>query len=627
MGAATLGALRAQASSAVLFRRRARAARLRAVLYGLVAVFTLGTVLGLAFAGSPSTLPQGVQIAGIDVGGMSAEEATALLEGRAAELERVPVAFVAGSDRFELSPVQLGVEVDWAGAVETARRQGEGFGPVRGFRRLHVRFFGADISPAVEVYDAALAFAVSEIERAVAQPARDAGLRLQGLKPVLVPASTGHALDRAAAEGVVVRALSAFARNPVGLPVSIAAPDVTGADLRPALRDARTALSGPFRLDLAGTMWRVPPRRIAELLLLPRNGATALTVGGLAAEAYLDGVARRIERRPQDAGFRVLDDGSVRVVPGVDGRELDRGATADAILAAVVSPTRRLAQVQVVPAEPELTTAKAKAMGITGTLATYSTAYAGSADRIHNLQLAVSLLDGTLVAPGGTFSLNEAVGERTAERGFRSAPVIIGNEYEEDIGGGVSQVATTIFNAAWEAGLKISERNPHGLYISRYPLGRDATVNYPNLDLKFVNDTKRWILVKGWSTDSGITIGLYGAPTGRSVESETGLLTVRGAAPVERVEDPTLERGKREIEEEGQPPRSIWAKRTVYLANGEVLYDETWSTYYRGEDRVVRVGTKPKPKPEEEAKAKAAADKARTATTPTETEPAPVPSP
>ena len=237
-------------------------------------------------------------------------------------------------------------------------------------------------------------------------------------------------------------------------------------------------------------------------------------------------------------------------------------------------------------------------MGIKTTLAAYVTYYAGSADRIHNLQLAVSLLDGTLVPPGGTFSLNEAVGERTEERGFRVAPVIVGAEYEEAVGGGTSQVATTVFNAAWEAGLKIAERNPHALYIARYPDGRDATVNYPNLDLKFVNDTKRWILVRGWSGATGIAVGLYGAPINRRVVSETGPLVKRGPIPVEQVPDPELAQGERVIEEYGAPPQSIVVTRKVYLPSGRLLYDETWSTYYRGENRVVRVGTKaPEPPP------------------------------
>ncbi len=141
------------------------------------------------------------------------------------------------------------------------------------------------------------------------------------------------------------------------------------------------------------------------------------------------------------------------------------------------------------------------------------------------------------MAPGGTFSLNDAIGERTVERGFRSAPVIIGNEFAEEVGGGTSQVATTAFNAAWEAGLRITERHPHSLYISRYQLGRDATVYWPALDLKFVNDTKKWVLVKGFAEGDGISIAIYGGET-RRIESSATPLVVTGRAPVERIDDP-----------------------------------------------------------------------------------------
>jgi len=265
-----------------------------------------------------------------------------------------------------------------------------------------------------------------------------------------------------------------------------------------------------------------------------------------------------------------------------------------------VTTTPRLAQLAVRTTEAERTTAEAKAMGIERRLAGYTTLYAGSWDRITNLRLAISLLDGALVAPGGTFSFNERVGERTLERGFRPAPVIIGDEYEEEVGGGVSQVATTVFNAAWEAGLKIVERNPHSLYITRYQLGRDATVNYPDLDLRFVNDTEKWILVAGSAGDSGITVALYGGGPERRVESSAGTIRVTGPPPIRRVKDPELAKGKTVVEEEGSPARATSVDRTVYDEHGNVLHDETWNTSYRGEYRIVRVGTKPKePKPDE----------------------------
>ena len=236
-------------------------------------------------------------------------------------------------------------------------------------------------------------------------------------------------------------------------------------------------------------------------------------------------------------------------------------------------------------------------MGIERRLSTYSTLNAGTPDRVNNLRRAIELLDGALVPPGGTFSFNERVGPRTLERGFRPAPVIIADEYEEDVGGGVSQVATTVFNAAWEAGVKILERNPHSLYISRYQLGRDATVNYPDLDLRFLNDTETWVLVAASWNDSSITVSLYGGGPERRVESSEGTVRVTGPGPVRRVPDPTLEKGTTLVEEEGSSARATTVTRKVYTADGGLLHDETWNTSYRGEHRIIRVGTKPKPKP------------------------------
>jgi vancomycin resistance protein YoaR len=282
------------------------------------------------------------------------------------------------------------------------------------------------------------------------------------------------------------------------------------------------------------------------------------------------------------------------ITPSSDGLKLDVAATSREILAATLAPrARRVGDVVVAKHVPQLTTKKARGLGITRVLASYSTYYSGTADRIQNLQLAVKLLDGTLVAPGGTFSLNEAVGPRTLERGFRVAPVIIGNEYEEEVGGGTSQVATTVFNAAWEAGVKVLERNPHSLYISRYQLGRDATVYWPSLDVKFVNDTKSWVLVKGFAEGDGISVSIYGGER-RRVESSGGTRSVTGPAPVKRVKDPTIPVGKTVVEAEGSLPSKTSVTRTIYDADGKLIDEETWSTSYKGETRIVRVGTKPK---------------------------------
>jgi vancomycin resistance protein YoaR len=577
-------------------RRSARVVA-RWVLVALALLAVLVALVGLAFAGSTARIADGVAIAGVDVGGLTQKEAQTLLERRFATVARVPIVFVAGEKRFPIKATTLSVEADWASALETAAREGQGFGPVRGFRRLQARFFGAEISPPVQAYGAALDYKVGRIAREVDRRHVEAKLVRRGLTIEVVRGQSGLRLERKAAEATIVRSLARFERGSViALPIVVDPVQVGAADLAPAARQAKTALSAPVRLEYEGVRWRLPRWRIAELLSLPAAGKTRLAIAGPGAESWFARLRKAVERAPVDAGFAAVGD-EVRVVPAKDGLAVDVPATAAALLAAAISPTTRTAQLSVRTAEAERTTAEATAMGIERPLSSYTTLYAGTSDRITNLQLAVGLVNGAVVAPGATFSFNDRVGQRTTDRGFRSAPVIIKDEYEEAVGGGVSQVATTVFNAAWEAGLKIAERNPHSLYISRYQTGRDATVNYPDLDLKFVNDTKNWIYIAGASGDAGITVSIYGGGAERRVESGTGTLRETGPAPLRRVPDPQLLRGETVIEAEGTPATTTSVTRKVYTDVGQLLYDETWTTNYRGEYRVVRFGTKPPPPP------------------------------
>ena len=175
--------------------------------------------------------------------------------------------------------------------------------------------------------------------------------------------------------------------------------------------------------------------------------------------------------------------------------------------------------------------------------------------------------------------------------------MIINGELQTGLGGGVCQVSTTVFNAAFEAGLPITARTNHSLYIDHYPTGRDATVNYPDLDLKFVNDTGKWLLVRTFVGSSSLTVALYGTPVNRRVEAETAPLRVTAEQTIKRVPDPERLVGQTSLEDYGEPARTTSVRRRVYSPSGKLLSDTTWSSYYVAEPRIVRVGTKPKPKP------------------------------
>jgi vancomycin resistance protein YoaR len=376
------------------------------------------------------------------------------------------------------------------------------------------------------------------------------------------------------------------------------APTTTSAELAEAQRAFRIATSAPVTLRVAGRTEVLPPARIAELVQLPSGGATGLALSGRATERLLAGVAKDVERKPADATFEVLS-GGIRVRPAQPGRTLDLDASRRAIERAILSESGRRATLTVATAEPERSTAEARAMGISGVVGSYTTTYAGTPGRLHNVQLVAELIDGALVAPGTRFSFNQTTGERNQAKGFEAAPVIINGELQTGIGGGVCQVSTTLFNAVFDAGLSIESRTNHALYISHYPLGRDATVNFPDIDLVFTNDTDRWLLVRTFVGAGSLTVNVYGTPQNRRVETETAPLEAEGKVPWKRIDDKTMFRGEKVVERYGAPPRSTSVTRRVYAPDGALMYDTTWSSYYVGEPTVVRLGTKPRPKPEQ----------------------------
>src|SRR5581483_6950998 len=417
----------------------------------------------------------------------------------------------------------------------------------------------------------------------------------------VVPARPGRVVDTREAERTVVRALATLDRAGVRvpLPLRVQQPRVRAPQLARALRQARLAVSAPVRLRLGKTYWKLTPKKLAPLLELPRDGTTSLAVGGPAAEAWLARLGRRVGRPAEDATFAV-DGSHVTVVPARPGYALDARGTSHALLAAALrrTPSARLAVLPVREAQPKLTTQAARAMHTRDVVGTYTTLYGGIANRIHNVQLVAHLVDDKLIAPGETFSFNKTTGERNAAKGFLEAPVIVNGELTTGLGGGVCQVSTTVFNAAFEGGLKITARTNHALYISHYPQGRDATVNYPDVDLRFVNDTGHWLLLRTFVGASSLTVSLYGTPTGRKVVSTTGPLVAHGKVKVKKTIDPTLKPGDQVIDDPGEPAMTTSVSRDVYAADGKLLYHDLWYSSYRAAPELLRVGPKKKkPKP------------------------------
>lgn len=578
----------------------------------LVALFLIALV-GIGFAGSSGRIAAGVEIAGVNVGGLTPAQAQRKLEQTSRKLFWVPVEFRADGKRFSIAPVQIGVQTDWSAAIDTARHDGAGLGPLRGFKRLEMRFFGVDVAPPITHSPPALNRLLSRIARSVNHPAREPAIVLDGAEPSIASGHSGRALNRRTTARLIVRALGSPTREPVTLPVRVTVPKVRRSDLVRVMGQIRTAVSAPVLINLGAVRWRISPAQIEKMLVYPHDGQRNLSIASDKASTYLRFLTKQLDKPAKDATFSTSGL-SVSVVPSHRGRVVDRVGTAAAILRAALDPANRVASVAITKTEPKRSTEQASAMGIKGLVGHYETSFGGVANRIHNVELVSKLIDNTFIAPGTVFSFNQTTGERNSKKGFLTAPVIINGEVSEGLGGGICQVSTTVFNAAFEAGLGIVERTNHALYISHYPLGRDATVNWPSTDLKFRNDTGHWLLLRTFSSSDTLLVALYGTPQHRRVESQAAPLHINGPPPLKKISDPTLPVGTTVVDDPGESSSSTSVHRLVYRANGKLLYDDTFYSSYRSSPKIVRVGTKKKP-----GKKKDKTDTTQTVTTPVDT--------
>ena len=594
--------------------RKRKSRRSLALIVPAVAALAVLVMVGYAFAGSSDRIAAGVEIAGVNVGGLTSSQAHQKLEKASRKLTWVPVKLVAKGKRFEVAPAQLGIAVDWDAAIARARRDGDGTGPLRGFKRLEMRLLGSHIKPPVKLSSPALKALLATIAKRVDKPALEPALVVNGAQLSVVPGHKGRALDKKRAAEMVVKTLGSLTRGTVVLPVRVVAPRVRRSDLVRVEGQVRTVVSAPVQLKLGAVRWTILPAQIKKMLEYPHDGERNLSIGGHDAVVFLASLAKQLDRPAKNAVFGIAGR-SIHVVRARIGRVLDRERTAGAILSAARRSFGRTASLVMKSTQPRRTTEQAKAMGITGLVGSYETSFTGTANRIHNVQLVAKLIDNKFVAPGAVFSFNKTTGQRDSKKGFLTAPVIMNGEVTEGLGGGVCQVSTTTFNAAFEAGLDILERTNHALYISHYPLGRDATVNWPSPDLKFRNDTDHWLLIRTFSGSGTLLVALYGEPQHRRVESSATPLRITGGPPLKRILDPNLAVGTKVVDDPGESSSTTSVHRLVYGADGKLLHDNTWYSSYRSSPKIVRVGTKA-PKKD---KGKGTTDTTTTGTTTTDT--------
>lgn len=242
--------------------------------------------------------------------------------------------------------------------------------------------------------------------------------------------------------------------------------------------------------------------------------------------------------------------------------------------------------------QPDLTTEEAESMGIKEKLSSWSIPMSGSTGRRDNIKLLCSMIDGSLVAPGDTWSFNDTTGERTADKGFSTAPVIVNGRHEDQLGGGICQVATCVFNTACYAGLGIGTRANHSFYISAYDDEgfADATVSWPEPDLQWVNDTENYILLTAGIEDGEVVVRMWGTDDGRTVTCDRGEWKDGEKYKTIRERDNSLKRGETEVVQSGHDGREIYIHYIAKSKSGEVLHDINFHSVYKAQNEIIKCG-------------------------------------
>ncbi|MBF6334711.1 VanW family protein [Nocardia abscessus] len=519
-----------------------------------IAVGAVLAVAGLGYAVdwalSSGEVPRGTVVAGVDVGGMDTSAADARLRAELDPRAGRELPLRIGDVQTSIVPSAAGLSVDWDATWSRIGSQ-----PLNPFTRLASFFTTRDVAIVSAIDEPALDRRLSEL-RVHDRPSVEGTITFDKASPVAVPPVPGRVLDAAGARTELADRW--ITGTTVDLPVVPAPLRVRPEAVDAALREiAQPAVRAPISFAGKGAAGSLDPEQIASVLTFAPDGqgGLAMSVNQDAAIGLLAPQLATTEVEPKDATFAVSG-GKPSVVPAVVGDKINWPKTFEQFTALLVAPGERTAQVVYERIEPKLTTEAAQGLGVIETVGSFTTSGFSGPSGV-NIRTVARKVNGAVVKPGETFSLNEFTGPRGTAEGYVESGIIDHGRPSTAVGGGISQFATTLYNAAYFAGLEDAGHTEHSYYISRYPAAREATVFDGAIDLKFRNNGQTGVYIETFATDSEITVRLWGTKT-VDVESITGEKT----KPTEP-NTITLPKGKDCIASEGAPGFTISDTRVI----------------------------------------------------------------
>jgi vancomycin resistance protein YoaR len=536
-------------------------------------------------------VPRGVHVLGMNLSGTPRERAQAAIADCArARLGRTLTVEVDGKVQ-RLALRDAGVSIDVAATTARALAVGRRSGVFARFGGWAARHFRPVHVPSVVGFEnSKLEGALARFEREALNVASLGGIRIHGDQFVPVAPRAGSRLPRAEAQRVLSDALESGTER-VRLVVERVPEPATAEDVARLAKRATELTRGPLTLvdpESPRALGLQPAELRRVVTTAPASGSLELRVDSRVLEDVIGARRTELESAAVSARFIVDEKDAVHIVPSQPEARLDFALLGDAVLAAAESSARRgvLPLVRVV--EPPLTTDGARNLGITRLLSTFTTRHSCCEKRVDNIHRIADLLDGLVVKPGETVSVNAVVGPRTAKNGFVMAPTIEEGAMVDSIGGGISQFATTFFNALFYGGFDIVERQPHTYWFPRYPMGHEATLSYPKPDLIFRNDTEAGMLIDTVYTNTTITVRIFGDNAGRKVTAEVSSRQNVVEPPVEIVGNAALAPDEEKTRDAGMVGWSVIVGRVITFPDGKKK-EERRRVTYRPKPRLVEV--------------------------------------
>jgi vancomycin resistance protein YoaR len=450
-------------------------------------------------------VPASTTVSGVPIGGMSPASAQKTLERALADKAKQKVVLKSGDKTVEIDPAAAGLALDLPGTVEGL--SGFSVNPVDLWHGLT----GGDDQPLETTVDRGkLEAELGRVEGTHDTEVVQGGITFPGGKVQVIQPVNGAKLEVGRTADVVAK------RWPSATPVQPefeATPSAVSSQEvgRANTEFATPAMSGPVTVVVGSKSFPVAPAAFAPAISMKADAGKLAPVfdnAKLVAAVRKAASGAGLEAKARDAKI-TFRGGKAVVVPSAAGVALDEKSVVATFVPALTA-TPRTATVTTAVVQPKLTTAAAEKIKPREVISTFTTYFPYNPPRTENITIAARTINGSYVAPGDSFSLNAALGQRTGAKGYNEAPVIVNGRLTKDYGGGISQLSTTLFNAIFFSGARIEEHHPHSFYISRYPEGREATISWPDVDNRFTNDTGYGILIQAFVSGNGVTVTFHG---------------------------------------------------------------------------------------------------------------------